>query len=145
MFYSRRPSLEQLQDLIWSGRYAIKAHAVRHAISEGFTERDIVTSLERGRELAVYPEDSRMLVLGYIHVSGTLRLPLHVVIEFSPNFLDVVTAYIPDDPYRIVSRERVAILIEHGPRTTRERLHDPHAKPKARPRAARAWRARHAG
>ena len=141
MFYSRRPSLENLQHLIWSGRYAVKAHAVRHAISEGFTEHDIVTTLERGRELAVYPEDARMLVLGYINVSAQLRLPLHVVIEFSHNFVDVVTAYIPNDPYRVVSRERVAILIEHGPHSVRERLHDPRAKPKPRPRAARAWKA----
>ena len=143
-YSSRRFTLEDVQPLVWDGRYAIKPHAVRHAISEGFTEADIVATLERGREMAIYPEDSRMLVLGYITISDQLRIPLHVVVEVLPNrWLDVVTAFIPDNPYRVISRERLAILVQYGPRHTRERVFDPNSKPKPRNRAARAWRLRH--
>ena len=141
---SKRFSIEDLQPLMWDGRYAIRPHAVRHAISEGFTEADIVETIERGREMAIYPEDSRMLILGYITISPQLRIPLHVVVEITPKrWLDVVTAFIPDNPYRVISRERLAILVQYGPRHTRERVFDPNAKPKTRNRTARAWRLRH--
>jgi hypothetical protein len=131
-----RRRLEDLQDLIWGGRYSIKPHAARHARAEGFTEADIVETLLAGRELAVYPEDSRMLLLGYIHVSPQLRIPLHVVVDYSPyRWLDIVTAFIPDQPYRVISRERVAILVQHD---RSERTINPRAQqPRQRPRA---WR-----
>jgi hypothetical protein len=135
----KRPSLQDLQDLVWEGRYAIKSHAIRHAIAEGFTEADIVKTLQYGRELAVYPEDSRMLVLGYINISPQLRIPLHVVLDYSPyRWLDVVTAFIPTDPYRVWSRERVAILVHHGHQQPRERL----VRPRAQSGKPRAWRLR---
>ncbi len=119
----RRDSLIDLQELIWHGRYSVKSHAARHARAEGFTETDMIHVLEHGRELAVYPEDKRMLVLGYISFSPQLRIPLHVVVDYSPyRWLDIVTAYIPDQPYRVVSRERVAILVsEEKERTIRPR------------------------
>ncbi len=140
-----RRSLFDLQDLIWAGRYSIKPHAARHAITEGFTEADIVATLERGREIAVYPEDSRMLVLGYICVS-TIKIPLHVVLDYSLyRWLDVVTAFIPENPYRVISRERVAILVSKYQDDTTERFIDPTKRSKHhRPRAARAWKGRHA-
>jgi hypothetical protein len=132
----RRSSLTDLQDLVWQGRYSIKSHAARHARAEGFTEADIVQTLEYGRELAVYPEDCRMLVLGYISVSPQLRIPLHVVVDYSPyRWVDVVTAYIPDQPYRVVSRERVAILVSDD----RERMVRPREQ-RNRPRGG--WRMR---
>jgi hypothetical protein len=132
----RRQTLQDLQELIWCGRYSVKSHAARHARAEGFTEADIVHTLQNGRELAVYPEDGRMLVLGYIIISPQLRIPLHVVLDYSPyRWIDVVTAYIPDQPYRIVSRERVAILVsEDRERTIRPR--EMRSKP-------RAWRLKH--
>ncbi|HWG85777.1 MAG TPA: hypothetical protein VNT60_09875 [Deinococcales bacterium] len=137
----KRCTLEDLRPLVWEGRYTVKSHATRHAIAEGFTERDIVATLEQGRELAVYPEDGRMLVLGYLTISPQLRIPLHVVVDYSPyKWLDVVTAFIPDDPYRVMSRERVAILVRHGRHEPREHTVRPNAPRKTRPRVARAWR-----
>jgi hypothetical protein len=143
--FMMRRSLIDLQDLIWAGRYSIKPHAARHAISEGFTEADIVATLEHGREIAVYPEDSRMLILGYICVS-TIKIPLHVVVDYSLyRWLDVVTAFIPENPYRVISRERVAILVSKDREEAREHLIDPTKRSKHhRPRAARAWKGRHA-
>lgn len=131
----RRDSLIDLQDLIWHGRYSVKAHAARHARAEGFTETDIVHVLENGRELAVYPEDSRMLILGYISFSRQLHIPLHVVIDYSPyRWLDIVTAYIPDQPYRVVSRERVAILVSDK----REHTIRPRQQQRSRPRGMKS-------
>lgn len=139
----KRRTLEEFHPLLWDGRYTIKPHAVRHAIAEGFTETDIVRTLEHGRELAVYPEDSRMLVLGYISVSPQLKIPLHVVLDYSPHrWLDVVTAFIPENPYRVMSRERVAILLSRHGEATRERVVRPGPERKPRPRAARSWRLR---
>jgi hypothetical protein len=139
----KRRTLEEFHRLLWEGRYTVKPHAVRHAIAEGFTEADIVHTLEHGRELAVYPEDSRMLVLGYIAVSPQLRIPLHVVLDYSPHrWLDIVTAFIPENPYRVMSRERVAILLSHDREERRERTVRPQAQRGPRPRAARAWRLR---
>jgi hypothetical protein len=131
-----RRRLEDLQELIWCGRYSVKPHAAQHARAEGFTESDIVETLLNGRELAVYPQDQRILVLGYIRVSSQLKIPLHVVVDYSPyRWVDVVTAFIPDQPYRVISRERVAILVSSHDRS--ERVINPRAQPRQRPRA---WR-----
>jgi hypothetical protein len=95
----RRParrSLEELRPFVRDGRYRIGPHAARHALTEGFTERDVVMTLLHGRELARYLDDRRLLVLGWLPVSRTVRLPLHVVAEYGrPRWVDVVTAFIP--------------------------------------------------
>ncbi len=107
--------LRRLSDLVpylREGRYRLGPHVARHMRAEGFTELDVVRALEYGRELAVYPEDARMLVLGYIVVSPRLKLPLHVVVEYrKPRFVDVVTAFIPREPHRVYSRARLALLL----------------------------------
>ncbi len=111
----RRParrSLDELRPFVRDGRYRIGPHAVRHALSEGFTERDVVMTLLHGRELARYLDDRRLLVLGWLPVSPQVRLPLHVVAEYGrPRWVDVVTAFIPADPHRVVSRRRLAELV----------------------------------
>ena len=104
--------LAELVPLVREGRYRLGPHVARHMRAEGFTELDMVRAIEYGRELAVYPEDARMLVLGYIVVSPRLKLPLHVVLEYArPRFLDVVTAFIPNEPHRVYSRARLAALL----------------------------------
>ncbi len=104
--------LAELVPLVREGRYRLGPHVARHMRAEGFTELDVVRAIEYGRELAVYPEDARMLVLGYIVVSPRLKLPLHVVLEYArPRFLDVVTAFIPNEPHRVYSRARLAALL----------------------------------
>ena len=111
----RRPKRRVLDDLrphVREGRYRIARHAVRHAAAEGFTERDIVATVLHGRELVRYLEDERLLVLGWLPVSADVRLPLHVVLEFSkPRFVEVVTAFIPRDPHRAISRARLAEVL----------------------------------
>jgi hypothetical protein len=112
-----RRSLEELRPFVRDGRYRIGPHAVRHALAEGFTERDVVMTLLHGRELARYLDDRRLLVLGWLPVGRAIRLPLHVVAEYGrPRWVDVVTAFIPTDPHRVVSRRRLAELVrpDHG-------------------------------
>lgn len=116
----RRRCLDDLRPLVRRGHYRIGRHAARHAATEGFTEPDIVATVLHGRELMRYVRDERLLVLGWLPVSREVRLPLHVVLEFSrPRWVDVVTAFIPDDPHRVASRRRLAEALRwdaHEPR-----------------------------
>ncbi len=110
----RRRTLEDLQPLLRDGHYRLGQHAVRHATCEGFTEQDIVAAALLGRELMRYWQDERLLVLGYLPVSQRVRLPLHVVLEYSkPRWVDVVTAFIPQNPHRVISRSRLAEVLRH--------------------------------
>lgn len=107
--------LRRLEDLlihIREGRYRLGPHVAKHMLQEGFTEEDVLRALEWGRELAIYPEDQRMLVLGYMVFPPRLRLPLHVVLDYTtPRYVTLVTAFIPKDPYRVYSRRRLAVLL----------------------------------
>jgi len=115
----RRParrSLAELRPHVRDGRYRLGPHVTRHALAEGFTEQDVVMTLLHGRELARYLEDHRLLVLGWLPAGRDVRLPLHVVAEYGrPRWVDVVTAFIPSDPHRIVSRLRLAELLRPDP------------------------------
>lgn len=107
--------LRRLPDLLphlREGRYRLGPHVAKHMLQEGFTELDVLKALEWGRELAIYPEDGRMLVLGYMVFPPRLRLPLHVVLDYTPpRRVDIVTAFIPKEPHRVYSRSRLAALL----------------------------------
>ncbi len=122
----RRPavrSLEELRPYVRDGRYRLGPHATRHALAEGFTERDIVMTLLHGRELARYLDDRRLLVLGWLPAGRQVRLPLHVVAEYGrPRWVDVVTAFIPRDPHRVVSRRRLAQMLRPHVEDLRARI-----------------------
>jgi hypothetical protein len=106
--------LEQLRFLIREGRYRIGSHANKHAMCEGFSEQDMVDVILNGYELLHYWEDKRLLVLGYIELSASVRIPLHVVMEYAkPRWVDIVTAFIPAEPHQITSRARLAELSRH--------------------------------
>ncbi len=107
-------TLEDLRPLVRTGRYRVGPHAVRHATCEGFTEPDIVQAVLYGKELLRYTEDQRLLALGYIHPSPQVTIPLHVVLEYAkPRWVDVVTAFIPLEAHRVVSRSRLAEMLRH--------------------------------
>jgi len=129
--------LRRLSDLVphlREGRYRLGPHVARHMRAEGFTELDVVRAVEYGRELAVYPEDARMLVLGYIVVSPRLKLPLHVVLEYGrPRFVDIVTAFIPKDPHRVYSRARIALLLRFDGARTKVEWSGPHGRRSGQP------------
>jgi hypothetical protein len=107
-------TLEDLRPLMREGRYRLGSHALRHATCEGFTEADIVATVLYGKELVRYFQDERLLALGYIHPSPQVAIPLHVVLEYArPRWVDVVTAFIPAEAHRVVSRTRLAELLRH--------------------------------
>jgi hypothetical protein len=106
--------LEQLRPFIREGRYRIGSHATKHATCEGFSEQDMVEVMLTGNELLHYWQDKRLLVLGYIQLSSTVKIPLHVVMEYGkPRWVDIVTAFIPEEPHQITSRARLAELSRH--------------------------------
>lgn len=113
----RRPArrtLEELRPHVRDGRYRLGPHAIRHAAAEGFVERDVVMTLLHGRELARYLDDQRLLVLGWVPAGPAVRVPLHVVAAYErPRWVDVVTAFVPRDPHRVLSRRRLAELLRH--------------------------------
>lgn len=111
---TRRRTLDDLRPHVREGRYRLGPHAVRHAAAEGFVERDVVMTLLHGRELARYLHDERLLVLGWVPAGPSVRVPLHVVVAFDrPRWVDVVTAFVPRDPHRVLSRRRLAELVRH--------------------------------
>ena len=110
----RKRTLVDLQPLVRDGRYRIGPHASKHATCEGFTEQDIVAAVFYGRELMRYVQDERLLVLGFISPSPEVHIPLHVVLDYStPRWVDVVTAFIPLEPHRVVSRARLAEALRY--------------------------------
>lgn len=120
---TRRPrvrTLLELRPLVKQGNYRIGPHALRHASCEGFAEKDMVAAALYGQELVRYLEDERLLALGYICPSPEVRIPLHVVLEYAhPRWVDIVTAYIPTDAHRAVSRTRLAELLRYDKAPTR--------------------------
>lgn len=110
----RKRTLGDLQPLVKDGRYRIGPHANKHATCEGFTEKDILATVLYGRELMRYVQDERLLVLGFIRPSPEVHIPLHVVLDYStPRWVDVVTAFIPLEPHRVVSRARLAEALRY--------------------------------
>ncbi|HKI56320.1 MAG TPA: DUF4258 domain-containing protein [Trueperaceae bacterium] len=108
------------------GRYRIGSHAAKHATCEGFTETDIVQTVLYGRELMRYWDDERLLVLGYLPVSASVKIPLHVVVEYRTHrWVDVVTAFIPQDPHRVPSRARLAEALRYDRDQPRSRVVGP--------------------
>ncbi len=122
----KRRTLTELRPLVRQGRYRIGNHAAQHAACEGFTEKDIVATVMYGRELMRYYEDARLLVLGYVPVSASVRIPLHVVVEYREHrWVDVVTAFIPHDPHRVPSRARLAEALRYDRNETQVRVVGP--------------------
>lgn len=93
--------IERIRRSVEFKKYRIRIHAVRHMIEEGFDERDLTQAMAgRCKLLEDYRDEFRCLVLGHFNVSGGLRSPLHVVIDYSNRMLiDIVTAYIPQKPW----------------------------------------------
>ena len=110
----RKRTLEDLRPLVRKGAYRVGTHAARHAQCEGFFERDMVAAVLYGKELLRYTQDERLLVLGFIRPSPAVEIPLHVVLEYAQRGrVDMVTAFIPKDAHRAVSRTRLAELLRY--------------------------------
>jgi hypothetical protein len=97
-----------IQELVQVGQYRIRLHTVRHMIEEGFDENQLLEAVSgRLRMLDEYPEVSRYLVLGHFNFTPKTRSPLHIVCDLSkPDMVDIVTAYIPQQPWWISPTQR---------------------------------------
>lgn len=107
----REGILERIQNQIKDGNYLIKPHAILHALKEGFDEFDMVEAILHGHIIEEYPDDKRLLICGKTSLVANVAIYLHVVCEYrNPNYIDFVTAYIPDKtlwyPPNFVRRKR---------------------------------------
>ena len=91
--------IESIRSFIFSESYSIKSHAARHIIEEGFTEGNVVEAIFNGRIIEEYPDERRCLIYGTAHLAPKTKISLHLVCDYSdPEWLDIVTAYIPQLP-----------------------------------------------
>lgn len=90
--------LNALRRQVADGNFALRPHAMRHAVKEGFTEEDMLRVVFQGTVIETYVERNRCLLYAHVTLEG-LRMPLHVVCEHfhSDAPVDFVTAYIPSE------------------------------------------------
>jgi len=96
--------LKCIQEATKIKNYALRSHAVRHMLTEGFDEPHILESIENGKILEIYNEDSRCLIIGTFQISESIKEFLHVVVDYwsesgQIDWVDFVTAYIPRAPF----------------------------------------------
>ena len=80
--------VEALRRQVTDANFALKPHAMQHAVKEGFTEDDIVHVALNGVIVELYPERKRCLLCADVIIEG-LPMPLHLVCEH----------YRPDEPF----------------------------------------------
>jgi hypothetical protein len=92
--------LESIRQRVSEDRYSVRSHTVAHMFKEGFHEGDVIEAILRGSVLEIYPEVCRCLILGFPILQSGEKMPLHVVCDyFDSQWIDVVTAYIPQKPW----------------------------------------------
>ena len=90
--------LQTIRERVQNGSYLVKSHAILHAQKEGFQVENMVEALLNGRIIEVYAEDQRVLICGRSTLLDGIMVYLHVVCEHvDPNYIEFVTAYIPDE------------------------------------------------
>ena len=105
--------INTLRKRVQAGNYLIKAHAVQHALKEGFERRHMTEAILTGAVIEEYPDEQRALICGSITLSESPEVYLHVVCEYADEvYVEFVTAYIPDElewaspPFRRRRRRR---------------------------------------
>jgi hypothetical protein len=90
--------IEIVRERTRAGNYLVRSHAVQHALKEGFEPKHMVEAILNGRIIEECPDDQRMLVCGSATIARNLLFYLHVVCEYAdPVYVEIVTAYIPDE------------------------------------------------
>ncbi len=89
--------LQNIQNLVQKGSYALRPHAVSHMLAEGFDESDIVEAICNGKILENYTEEDLCLIAGAFQITEKTQESLHIVVDFwseSEKFdwADIVTA-----------------------------------------------------
>ena len=100
--------LDTLRHQVTDDNFALRPHAMQHAVKEGFTKDDMAHVVLQGTVVETYAERSRCLLYADVTIEG-LRIPLHVVCEhLHPDApVDFVTAYIPSkEEWKTPTRRR---------------------------------------
>ncbi len=91
-------NIESVQERVRLGNYLTKAHAVQHALKEGFMRKHIIEAVLNGKIIEEYPGDQRVLICGPTSLSENITIHLHIVCEYAdPVYIEFITAYIPDE------------------------------------------------
>jgi hypothetical protein len=90
--------VDALHRQVADDNFALRPHAMQHAVKEGFTQEDMIHVVLEGKVIEAYPGRKRCLFYADITLQG-LRMPLHVVCEhrYPEEPVDFVTAYIPSE------------------------------------------------
>jgi hypothetical protein len=92
-------TIEQIRNIINQGNYLIKSHAIFHALKEGFERKNMLEAIEHGKIIENYPLENRLLICGTTFLTENISIYLHVVCEYSDEYVEFVTAYVPDELY----------------------------------------------
>lgn len=101
-------NLEAMRRQVAEDNFALRPHAMQHAVKEGFTKEAMRYVALHGTVVETYPGRSRCLLWANVTLEG-LTIPLHVVCEhLHPDApVDFVTAYIPSaDEWETPTRRR---------------------------------------
>ena len=92
--------IETIRERVRTGNYLAKAHAIQHALKEGFERKHMVEAILNGKIIEEYPEDQRVLICSRVNLVENIVIYLHVVCEYAdPVYVEFVTAYIPDEEH----------------------------------------------
>ncbi len=88
--------VEALRRQVADGNFALRPHAMQHAVKEGFGKEDVAQVILNGVVVETYPERKRCLLYTDVIIEG-VKMPLHVVCEhrLPGEPVNVVTAYVP--------------------------------------------------
>lgn len=90
--------IQEIRRRVSNGKYLVKTHAIQHALKEGFEQKNIIEAVLSGKIIEDYFEEQRCLICGATNLTGKTKIYLHIVCDyFDEQYLEFVTAYIPDE------------------------------------------------
>jgi hypothetical protein len=91
--------IEAIRDRVRKGKYLLRGRVIRHALKEEFDRSNVEQAILNGRIIERYPKEQRTLICGKTTLPGHVDVYLHVICEHADSvWLEIVTAYIPDEP-----------------------------------------------
>lgn len=98
-------NIEQLRKDISSGARLLRitSHAQVEAFKDGLALVDLRFTFENGEIIEQYPDENRGLLFADV---PEIEMPVHIVIEDTPDEGVIITAYIPDKRLWIKNRIR---------------------------------------
>ena len=100
--------LEAVRFQVCRENFAVRPHAMQHAVKEGFSVDDMVYVVLHGVLVEEYPLRRRGLLYADVVIEG-ITLPLHVTCEHrhADAPVDFVTAYVPEtEEWEMPTRRR---------------------------------------